>query len=440
MPARMMAGASAGRIGPLSRTLIAQEDRFGSHNYAPLPVVFSRGQGTRVWDADGNEYIDCLSAYSAVNQGHCHPRLVRKMAEQAGRLTLSSRAFCSDQLGPYAEFITKMFGYDRVLPMNTGVEGGETAVKLARRWGYDVKGVPKDKAVVLFATGNFWGRTLAACSTSDDPDCYGGFGPFLPGMGKVTYNDVSSLRAALESDPNIVAYFVEPVQGEAGVVVPDPGYLAACAELCRKHNVLLICDEVQSGLCRTGRMLASDHEGVRPDVLILGKALSGGMMPVSAVLADDEVMLTIKPGQHGSTYGGNPLACAVATEALQILVDEKLDVAADLRGAQFRAGLHAAVSRHPTILELARGKGLLNAIVVRDDAADRSGRRITAWDVCIALKDAAGYGAPRGVLAKPTHGKVIRLAPPLVVTEEEVAELLGTLDAVLGGLHEGKRT
>lgn len=323
--------------------------------------------------------------------------------------------------------------------MNTGVEGGETAVKLARRWAYDVKGVPKDKAVVLFATGNFWGRTLAAVSSSDDPECYGGFGPYLPGMGKVKYNDIDSLRQALESDPNIAAFFVEPVQGEAGVVVPDPGYLKAAADLCRKHNVLLIADEVQTGLCRTGKMLCSDHENVRPDILILGKALSGGMLPVSAVLADDEIMLTIKPGQHGSTFGGNPLACAVAKEALQILIDEKLDVAATVRGEQVRAGLKRLVEKYPRILASYRGMGLLNAVVVRDDAVNERGKPVTAWDICIGLKDAdVAHGRPRGLLAKPTHGKIIRLAPPLIITEAEVNESLDTIDKVIGDLSAGQ--
>lgn len=378
-------------------------------------------------------------SYSRCLVGHCHPRLVKALTDQAQRLTLSSRAFVSDQLGPYAEFITKLFKYDRVLPMNTGVEGGETAVKLARRWGYDVKKVPKDKAVVLWPEGNFWGRTLAAVSTSDDPECYGGFGPFLPGVGKVKYNDPGSLKAALESNPNVVAYFFEPVQGEAGVVVPDAGYLKAVADICKKHNVLLIADEVQSGLCRTGKMLACDHENVRPDILILGKALSGGMMPVSAVLADDEIMLTIKPGQHGSTFGGNPLACAVAREALQVLIDEKLDVAATVRGEQVRAGLRKLVDKYPTVLEKCRGKGLLNAVIVRKDAVDAKNRPITAWDLCIALKDAqVNFGRPRGLLAKPTHSTIIRLAPPLIITEAEVEESLETMDVVFGAIAAGE--
>jgi ornithine--oxo-acid transaminase len=394
-----------------------------------------------VWDVDGRQYVDFLSAYSAVNQGHCHPRLVRAMAEQASRLTLSSRAFCSDQLGPYAEYITRLFGYDRVLPMNTGVEGAETALKLARRWGYDVKGVPPGQAVVIVAKGAFHGRTLAAISASDDPDSYGGFGPLLPGIVKVPFNDVPALTAALDAHgPNVVAFMVEPIQGEAGIYVPDDGYLAAAAAACRSRRVLLVADEVQTGLARTGRMLACEYDGVRPDVLILGKALSGGMLPVSAVLADDEVMLTIKPGQHGSTFGGNPLGCAVAREALQVLADERLADNAYARGQEMRAALRGLAADFPGVFSVVRGRGLLNAIVVRDDAADAAGRPLSAWDVCMAAKDArATYGAPMGLLAKPTHGTVIRLAPPLVMTAPQLDGAMGILRAAVAGLHAGKR-
>lgn len=422
-----------------SQHYIDLEDRHGSHNYHPIPVVLARGQGVHVWDVEGRQYVDFLSAYSAVNQGHCHPRLVAAMAAQAGRLTLSSRAFLSDQLGPYARYVTQLFGFDRVLPMNTGAEGTETALKLARRWGYDCKGVPADRATVIVARGAFHGRTLAAVSTSDDPESYGGFGPLLPGIVKVPFNDLPALAAALAATPTAVAFMVEPVQGEAGVVVPDEGYLWGAAALCRSHGALFVADEVQTGLARTGRMLAVDWEGVRPDVLILGKALSGGMLPVSAVLANDEVMLCIKPGQHGSTFGGNPLACAVALEALHVLRDEGLAANADARGDECRAGLRAIVAAHPRLFESARGKGLLNAIVVRDDAADDAGRPVSAWDVCMALKDAGPrFGAPMGLLAKPTHGNIIRLAPPLTITPEQLRASLGILETVAQGLRAGR--
>jgi ornithine--oxo-acid transaminase len=370
-------------------------------------------------------------------QGHCHPRLTRALTEQASRLTLTSRAFYNDQLGPYSEYITRLLGYDRVLPMNTGVEAGETALKLARRWGYDVKGVPHDRAVMLFAHGNFWGRTMAAVSASDDPDSWGGYGPLLPGFRKVKYNDLAALEAAFKADPHIVGFMVEPIQGEAGVVVPDEGYLRGVRELCTRHRVLFVADEVQTGLGRTGRMLACDHEGVKPDVLVLGKALSGGLLPVSAVLANDEVMLTIKPGQHGSTYGGNPLACAVATEALKILVDEKLAENAEARGAELRAGLRQLVDAYPHVLASVRGKGLLNAIVVRPDAraAAAGGGPLTAWDLCLGFKDAqARFGARMGLLAKPTQQHVIRLAPPLVMSREQMAECVDIMGRVVHGM------
>lgn len=400
-------------------------------------MVLSRAQGVEAFDVDGNAYLDFLSAYSAVNQGHCHPRLLRVLTEQASKLTLTSRAFYNDQLGPYEQYITSLLGYDRVLPMNTGVEGGETALKLARRWGYDVKGVPAGAAVALFAHGNFWGRTLAAVSTSDDPDSYGGFGPLLPGLRKVPYGDIAALEVAFESDPNIVSFMVEPIQGEAGVVVPPDGYLAAVSRLCKKHRVLMIADEVQTGLARTGRMLACDYEAVKPDILVLGKALSGGLMPVSAVLASDEIMLTIKPGQHGSTYGGNPLACAVAREALQIIVDEGLSENAYARGVELRAGLEALRSEFPKLVQGTRGKGLLNAIIMRADACTDAGAPISAWDVCMGFRDAARrFGAKRGLLAKPTQKHVIRLAPPLVITKEQLAECLDTMRLVLRGLSK----
>lgn len=400
---------------PNPHQYVEREDRYGAHNYHPIPVVLSRGQGAFVWDVDGKRYLDFLSAYSAVNQGHCHPRIVKAMTDQAQKLALSSRAFFNDALGEYEQYITQLLGFDKVLPMNTGVEGGETAVKLARRWGYDVKGVPKDQAKVLFAAGNFWGRTLSAVSTSQDPSSYGGFGPFMPGFGVVPYNDLSALERALEQDPNIVAFMVEPIQGEAGVVVPDDGYLKQAHALLKKHGALLIADEVQTGLARTGRMLCCEWDGVRPDLLVLGKALSGGMYPVSAVLADDEVMLTIGRGQHGSTYGGNPIAARVAVAALQVLVDEGLAERADRLGEVFRTALRNIKSPR---LKTVRGKGLLNAIVIEEKDG------VSAWEVCLALRD-------NGLLTKPTHGDTIRLAPPLVLSEEQVHEAAGIIQRTL---------
>lgn len=391
-----------------SQYYIDLEDRYGAHNYHPLPVVLCKGKGAKVWDVDGKAYFDFLSAYSAVNQGHCHPRLVAAISDQAAKLTLTSRAFYSDTLGEYEQYITSMMGYDKVLPMNTGVEGGETAIKLARKWGYEVKGVENNKAKIIFAANNFWGRTLAAISASTDPSSYQGFGPYMPGYEIIPYNDLQALECALQ-DANVVAYMVEPIQGEAGVVVPDEGFLAGIRKLCDAYNVLWIADEVQTGLCRTGAMLACDHEAVKPDILILGKALSGGMLPVSAVLANDEVMLCLKPGEHGSTYGGNPLACTVATVALQILVDENLADNAKRRGEQFRASIMQL--QHPQIQAI-RGKGLLNAIVIHDD--EHSG---VAWNICMAM-------AQKGLLAKPTHGNIIRFAPPLCILEEEMDEAL----------------
>lgn len=390
---------------------IALEDKYGAHNYHPLPVVLTKGRNTKVWDIDGKEYMDFLSAYSAVNQGHCHPKIVNALTDQAENLTLTSRAFYNDALGEYCEFVTEYFGMDRVLPMNTGVEGGETAVKLARRWGYEVKGIAPNKAKVLFANQNFWGRTLAAISSSNDPTAYRGFGPYMPGFSHVPFNDLGSLEMEFEKDAeNIAAFMVEPIQGEAGVVVPDDGYMKKVKDLCEKHNVLLIADEVQTGLCRTGYRLAVDHDGILPDILVLGKALSGGVLPVSAVLAKDEVMLTFKPGEHGSTYGGNPLACRVATAALEVLRDENLAENAQIRGEQLRKGLNTMVGN--TSVESVRGRGLLNAVVINQPKGGY-GDTGKAWELCVHMQE-------NGLLAKPTHGNIIRLAPPLTISEEEI--------------------
>jgi ornithine--oxo-acid transaminase len=390
-----------------SAYFIDLEDRYGAHNYHPLDVVIARGQGVWVWDAEDKKYMDFLSAYSALNQGHCHPKIIRALTEQAQTLTLTSRAFYNNILGEFEKYITDYFGYDKVLPMNTGVEGGETAVKLARRWGYKVKGIPDNKAKIIFAEGNFWGRTLAAVSSSTDPSCRDGFGPYMPGFEIIPYNDIPALEKAVK-DPHVAAFMVEPIQGEAGVVVPDDGYLSNAYQVCRSHNVLLICDEVQTGLCRTGKMLASDHEKVTPDILILGKALSGGLMPVSAVLARDEIMLTIQPGEHGSTFGGNPLGCRVAMAALEVLREEKLAENAQTLGILFREEMQKIADRHENIITTVRGKGLLNAIVIKPTENNK-----TAWDFCVELKN-------YGLLAKPTHDHIIRFAPPLIITEEEI--------------------
>ncbi len=390
-----------------SERLIALEDRYNAHNYHPLPVVLERGQGVFVWDVEGKQYFDFLSAYSAVNQGHCHPRIVRALIDQAQRLTLTSRAFYNNLLGPYAEFITRFFGYDRILPMNTGVEAGETAVKLARHWAYRVKGVPENQAKMVFVRGNFWGRTLAAISSSTDPASYRDFGPFMPGYEIIPYNDLDALDKALR-DPNTAGFMFEPIQGEAGVVVPDDDYIPGVRELCTRHGVLMIADEVQTGMGRTGQMLCCDHFGVKPDILVLGKALSGGMLPVSAVLANDEVMLTIKPGEHGSTFGGNPLACAVATEAVRVVSEERLPENAERLGRVFRQRMSALVAKRPDLLRLVRGKGLLNALVVNDSEDGQ-----TAWNLCLHL-------ARNGLLAKPTHGNIIRFAPPLVIDDAQM--------------------
>lgn len=381
------------------------ENRYGAHNYHPLPVVLERGKGVHVTDVDGVQYLDFLSAYSAVNQGHCHPRIIAALVNQAKELTLTSRAFYNNRLGEYEQYITAYFGYDKVLPMNTGVEGGETALKLARKWGYEVKKIKENQARMVFVEGNFWGRTIAAISSSTDPSSTSGFGPFVPGYDLVPYNDLPALEKALQH-PDVAGFMFEPIQGEAGVVVPDEGYLKGVRALCSRYNVLMIADEVQTGLCRTGKMLACDHEEVKPDILILGKALSGGVLPVSAVLANDEVMLVIKPGEHGSTYGGNPLACAVAMEALQVLKDERMAENAAEMGAYFREELRKIDS---PLIESIRGKGLLNALVIKEQEGK------TAWDVCMELKRL-------GLLAKPTHGNIIRFAPPLVISKAQIEQ------------------
>ncbi len=388
-----------------SEEMMSLEAKYGAHNYHPLPVVLERGEGVFVWDVDGKRYYDFLSAYSAVNQGHCHPRIVSALVQQASKLTLTSRAFYNDTLGEYERFITKFFGYDKVLPMNTGVEAVETAIKLARRWGYDVKGIPANEAKMVFVEGNFHGRTISSISASTDPTSYGGFGPLVPGYVIVPYNDLKAIENAF-IDKNVAGIVFEPIQGEAGVVVPDEGYVKGLRALCDKYNVLMCADEVQTGLARTGKMLACDHENVRPDILILGKALSGGTIPVSAVLADNEIMLTIQPGEHGSTYGGNPLACKVAIEALNVLRDEKLSENSERLGEILRNELRKISSKR---IKLVRGRGLFNAIVI--DETDG----VSAWDICMKMKD-------NGLLAKPTHGDIIRFAPPLVMNEEQLME------------------
>lgn len=393
-----------------SQEFLEKEEMYGAHNYHPLPVVLSKGSGVFVWDVDDKRYYDFLSGYSAVNQGHCHPRIIQALIEQAQRLTLTSRAFHSDLMGEYCEFITRFFGYDKVLPMNTGVEAVETALKLARKWAYEVKGIAENKAKVIVCENNFHGRTLNVISFSTDPSATRNFGPYMPGYEVVPFNDATALEKALQ-DKNIAAFLVEPIQGEAGVVVPDEGYLTKVAALCKEHNVLFIADEIQTGLARTGKMLACDHENVRPDILILGKALSGGTLPISAVLADDEIMLTIKPGEHGSTYGGNPLACRVAIESLKVLKEEKMAENAALQGEYLRKKLHDLQHLHIGVI---RGKGLLNAIVI-----DHPNKE-SAWDLCIKMKDL-------GLLAKPTHGDKIRFAPPLLITSEQIDECVAII-------------
>lgn len=381
------------------------EEKYGAHNYHPIPVVLTRGEGVFVWDTDEKKYYDFLSGYSAVNQGHCHPKIVKAFIEQSQKLTLTSRAFYSDLLGEYAKYITEYFGYNKVLPMNTGVEAVETGIKLCRKWAYEVKNIPANKATIIVCEGNFHGRTTGVISFSSDPLSTTNFGPYLPGFVSIPYNDIAALEKALENK-TIAGFLVEPIQGEAGVVVPDEGYLAKAKKLCEQANVLFIADEIQTGLARAGKMLACDHENVRPDILLLGKALSGGMMPVSAVLADDEIMLTIKPGEHGSTYGGNPLACKTAMVALQVLKDEKMIENAEAMGILLRNELTDLNSKHISII---RGKGLLNAIVI-----DHTNKE-AAWDLCLQLKE-------NGLLAKPTHGDKIRFAPPLIITKEQILE------------------
>ena len=400
-----------------SKYAIELEDKYGAHNYHPIPVVLSKGEGIHVWDLEGKKYFDFLSSYSAVNQGHCHPKIIKSLNDQSKKLTLTSRAFYNDVLGDFEKFITELFKYDKVLPMNTGVEGGETANKLARKWGYEKKGIPENKAKIIFANGNFWGRTLAAISTSDDPLSYKGFGPYMPGYEVIPYNDLGSLENSIK-DPNVAAFMVEPIQGEAGVIVPDKGYLSGIRNLCDKYNVLFIADEVQTGIARTGKMLATDFEDARPDILILGKALSGGVLPVSAVLADDEVMMCIKPGEHGSTFGGNPLSCAVAKTALEVVEEENLAKNAAEMGELFRGRMQKFIESS-NLAQIVRGKGLLNAIVI-----DSSVESDMAWNICLKLKD-------NGLLAKPTHGNIIRFAPPLVITREELEECCDIIETTI---------
>ena len=402
-----------------SKSIIDLEYKYGAHNYHPFPVVLEKGEGVFLWDVEGKKYYDFLSAYSAVNQGHCHPKIISALVNQSNKLTLTSRAFHNNILGQYEKFITEFFGYDKVLPMNTGVEGGETAVKLARKWGYEVKKVADDSAKIIFVEGNFWGRTLGAISSSTDPTSTNGFGPFMPGYEIIPYNDIESLKDSLK-DPNVVAFMVEPIQGEAGVVVPDDDYLKKAYDLCKESNVLFIADEVQTGIGRTGKMLCCEHHGFKPDILILGKALSGGVFPVSAILASDEVMLTIKPGEHGSTFGGNPVACEVAMAALKVIRDEKLAENADKMGVIFRERLQSYIDGSK-IVEKIRGKGLLNAIIINDEENSD-----IAWNICLKM-------AQNGLLAKPTHGNIIRFAPPLIINDEQ---LNNCIDIIISSLKD----
>ena len=387
-----------------------KEDKFGAHNYHPIPVVLDRGEGVFVYDVEGKRYFDFLAAYSAVNQGHCHPEIVKALTVQAQKLALTSRAFYNSVLGEWEEYMTGLFGYDKMLPMNSGAEADETALKLTRKWAYKVKGIPQNEAKIIVCDGNFHGRTITIVSMSSDPDSYQDYGPFTPGFINIPYNDIPALESALKT-PGVAGFLVEPIQAEAGVFVPDDGYMAKVAQLCKEYNVLLIADEVQTGLCRTGKMLACDHEGVRPDILVLGKALSGGMFPVSCVLADDEIMLTIKPGEHGSTYGGNPIAGKVAIASLEVLIGEKLAENAQRLGELFRAEMKGIQS---DLVDIVRGKGLLNAVAIKPGAGK------SAWDICIALKN-------NGLIAKPTHEHIIRFTPPLVITEEQLMEAVGII-------------
>ena len=414
-----------------SRLFIDLEDKYGAHNYHPLPVVLTKGEGVFLWDVDGKRYYDFLSAYSAVNQGHCHPRIIQALIDQASQLTLTSRAFYNDKLGPFEKYITEYFGYDKVLVANSGVEAVETAIKLCRKWAYERKGLTDQMAKIVFVSGNFHGRTLGVISASTDPTSTGGFGPYMPGYILVPYNDKAAIEEALQ-DPNVAGVLLEPIQGEAGVVVPDPDYLPFVEAKCREKNVLFIVDEVQTGIARTGKLLATcgdctckgfceNKPEVKPDILILGKALSGGVLPVSAVLANDEIMLCIKPGEHGSTFGGNPLACAVAMTALEVIKDERLDARALALGVIFRERMQKLVDTNPIVL-LVRGKGLLNAIVVDDDEEGH-----LAWDICVAM-------ASKGLLAKPTHGNIIRFAPPLVITEDQLHECCDIIEEAIGSI------
>jgi len=402
-----------------AKDFIERENKYGAHNYHPLPVVLDRGEDIFVWDVEGKKYYDFLSAYSAVNQGHCHPKIISTLTEQAQKLTLTSRAFFNSALGEYEEYVTKTFGYDKVLPMNSGAEADETALKLARRWGYDVKGIADGEAKIVVAAENFHGRTITIISMSTDPDSYKGFGPYTPGFVTIPYNDTNALEEALK-DKNVCAFLVEPIQGEAGVFVPDDGYIKKAYDLCKANNVLFIADEVQTGIARTGKMLAVDHEGVHPDILILGKALSGGVYPISAVLADDDIMLVIKPGEHGSTFGGNPLAAKVAIAALEVVKNEKLAENAQKMGELFREKVRAIDS---DMIELVRGKGLLNAVIIKP----KNGKE--AWDVCLKMKE-------NGLIAKPTHGHIIRFAPPLTITEEHILNAVEIIEKSLNELFD----
>jgi ornithine--oxo-acid transaminase len=406
-----------------SAELIELENKYNAHNYHPLPVVIERGRGVYVWDVEGKRYYDFLSAYSAVNQGHCHPRLIAALTEQAQKLTLISRAFYNNLLGEFAEFMCHYFGYERILPMNTGVEAVETSLKLCRKWAYQVKGIPEDKAKIIFVEGNFHGRTLAVVSASSDPLARKNYGPYMPGFEVIPFNNLPALEKALQ-DPNVAGLVMEPIQGEAGVFVPDEDYLPGAYKLCKEHKVLFIADEVQTGIARTGKLLACDHAGIKPDILVLGKALSGGVLPVSAVLASDEIILTVKPGEHGSTFGGNPLSCAVAMEALRVVTDERLAENAEVLGQIFRARMEDVRSKRPDMITLVRGKGLLNALVINDTEESK-----TAWNICLQL-------AENGLLAKPTHGNIIRFAPPLVMNHSQVEECCDIIEKVILGFEK----
>ncbi len=410
---------STSEIAHNSDYYIALENEFGAHNYHPLPVVLDRGEGVFVWDVEGKKYYDFLSAYSAVNQGHSNPKIVNAMVEQCQKLSLTSRAFYNSKLGSFEEKITSLFGFDKVLPMNSGAEAVETAVKLARKWSYEVKGISENSAKIIVCENNFHGRTTTIVSFSNDPDANKNYGPFTPGFIKIPYNDLTALEEVLENEAyNIAAFLVEPIQGEAGVFVPDDGYLRAVSELCKKHNVLFIADEVQTGIARTGKLIACQHENVQPDILILGKALSGGMYPVSAVLANNEIMNVIQPGQHGSTFGGNPLACAVATAALDVVLEENLSEKAEELGTLFRNEIEKLIAKTNLITKV-RGKGLLNAILINDSPDSK-----TAWNICLKLKE-------NGLLAKPTHGNIIRLAPPLVITKDQLLDCVAIIEKTI---------